>query len=515
MPHLTARPFLAARRRRGGGRHARAGFACGLALVAAIDGTPLAAPATLTEHMQIGCSQQPTDTLECRYRMLDDGELVSATAEYDGVVVDGAIGEPYPQDGDITAIMILVDTSDPARQPVIDRIAIQVAQLLDAAAPHHRFALASFDTDLYLLAGMGTPRSDIARALTGLRATGKTTELYRNVREAVRLLGRGPGSRRVLLILSDGLAEDYAYHHDDVVALAGDENVLIHSIGYPRSVARSVALQTLRRLSDETGGIYVQADHLDFSIPDGVFRRMLRASDSGGMLRFDLAPLVEAGAVGTVDVPLALQTETQSFIVLAPVHLGSATTPTDIPATAAPPAVAPMRAPPPRPTPPAEVPRGLGWPWLAALYALLLLILAAVILVGLRVRRAARLQAPAGAQARKPLAYVIMDDGTDTRHVIDKTPWRIGRGRNNDLVIADHSVSRLHAEIRSNDEGQLLLKDLESLNGVFVNDNRVDTIQLREGDDVDIGDIRMRFTLHDESYASEEPTVLVRTRAPD
>ena len=60
----------------------------------------------------------------------------------------------------------------------------------------------------------------------------------------------------------------------------------------------------------------------------------------------------------------------------------------------------------------------------------------------------------------------------------------------------------------------LLLTDLESLNGVFVNDNRVESIRLREGDSVDIGDVRMLFTLHDEVYASQEETALVRTRTP-
>ena len=70
----------------------------------------------------------------------------------------------------------------------------------------------------------------------------------------MRLLARTAAARKGLVIMSDGLAEDYAYHHDDVISLARAERVIIHSVGYPRSVAKSVALQTVRRLSDETGG---------------------------------------------------------------------------------------------------------------------------------------------------------------------------------------------------------------------------------------------------------------------
>ncbi|MGR8921368.1 MAG: vWA domain-containing protein, partial [Gammaproteobacteria bacterium] len=333
--------------------------------------------ATLTEHIEIACSQAPATVLRCDYRLPDGGALRSAVAEHAGKVIAGDDVAPYPQPGDTTAVLILVDTSDPARQPVIDRIKQQVATFAAAAGPHHALALASFDTDLHLLAEPGTSAAEITRAARSLEATGRTTELYRNVRDAVRLLGRARHSRRTLVILSDGLAEDYAYHHEDVVELALELGVTIHSIGYPRSVAQSVALQTIRRLSDETGGMYVQAAHLDYSIPDGVFARMLAASDSGGTLEFDLDALIDAGATGALDLSLAFQTERQSFIVLAPVRLPK----TAAPASAAEPPAAPLPAPlapalgtRPRIAPPADRAPAL-WPWFAVLTVLTLLVL--------------------------------------------------------------------------------------------------------------------------------------------
>ena len=479
--------------------------------------------ATLTEHMEIVCAQEPVELLRCNYRLRDGGNLSSSVAEFAGHVVAGKDVSPYPEPGDTTAVMILVDTSDPARQPAIERVIAHIDILLAKAKSHHRFGLATFDTDLYLLADVGTSRADLQSAAATLQAKGATTELYRNVREAVRLLGRVSGTRKALVIMSDGLAEDYAYHHEDVVRLARDLNVIIHSIGYPRSVAQSVALQTVRRLSDETGGIYVQANHVDYSIPDGVLARTLNATDSGGAVEFDLNRLIMAGVGGAVDLSLGFQNADQSFIVLAPVRLpgdnsqvpaeSGANTPTDGTTTTltveAPAAFAPA----PR-RPAAIVPEQPVWPWFAALILLMLIILAVILVAFRRVRRSLAEAPKRPDNAAKPLAYLVMNDDRETRHVIDKTPWRIGRGRNNDLTIADHSVSRLHAEVRSNEEGQLLLSDLESLNGVFVNDNRIDSIQLREGDSVDIGDVGMHFTLHDESYATEDPTVLVRTRTP-
>ena len=231
--------------------------ACGPATLIFLILAPAAYAATVTEHMEISCVQDPVALLSCDYRLVEGGELISIKAEANDQVLDGTIGTSFLNSGDETAILIVVDTSDPARSPVIERITEQIPGLIDAADPHHHIGLASFDTDLFLLADVGTDSVDLLRAIDGLKAKGRTTELYRNVLEAIRLIAKTGAKRKVIVILSDGLAEDYAYHHADVVDLAKVHDVTIHSIGYPRSVAQSIALQTIRRLSDESGGIYV------------------------------------------------------------------------------------------------------------------------------------------------------------------------------------------------------------------------------------------------------------------
>lgn len=476
--------------------------------------------ATLTAHMDLACQQTAPSTLHCAYRLRDDDTLASGVAEFDGTAVAGRTLQPYPQPGDTTAVMIVVDTSDPARQAVIEKTVHHIEDLLSAVRAHHRLGLASFDSDLVVRAPLGSSADDIRAGAGMLAAKGQTTELYRNVGEAVRLLAADAAARKVLVLMSDGLAEDYAYHHQDVVAAARAAQVVIHTIGFPRSVARSVALQTLRRLADETGGLYAQANLVDNTLPDGLFERLFAAADSGGEIEFDLAALVAAGAHGPVDVSLAFQTGDQNFVVLAPVilpaGLAAPTAPgTDDTARVAlahtppervPPAAAKAAAPPP------AGPASAATPWLslfAILFGLALATLAAVVW-----RRRHGAAAPSGAAPNKPLAYIVLSDRSATRYPLDTMPWRIGRGHNNDLVLSDHSVSRLHAEIRTNDSGQLVLNDLESLNGVFVNDNRIASTQLSEGDTIDIGDVRMRFTRQDERYADQDATVIVRTRTP-
>ena len=74
------------------------------------------------------------------------------------------------------------------------------------------------------------------------------------------------------------------------------------------------------------------------------------------------------------------------------------------------------------------------------------------------------------------------------------TPWRIGRGKDNELVLRDNSVSRHHAEIVRDDGGRFAIKDLDSLNGVFVDNKKVQWTSLSDGAQIDIGDLRLTFS---------------------
>ena len=64
---------------------------------------------------------------------------------------------------------------------------------------------------------------------------------------------------------------------------------------------------------------------------------------------------------------------------------------------------------------------------------------------------------------------------------------RIGRMRENDIVISNASVSRFHAVLRR-ENGQVILEDSGSENGCYVNGTRVaGSIALEVGDEIAIG----------------------------
>jgi len=58
--------------------------------------------------------------------------------------------------------------------------------------------------------------------------------------------------------------------------------------------------------------------------------------------------------------------------------------------------------------------------------------------------------------------------------------YSIGRSNDNDIVIRDHSVSRHHAELRIAEDGKYQLVDLESTNGVYVQGDDEEWVQVYE-----------------------------------
>jgi hypothetical protein len=69
---------------------------------------------------------------------------------------------------------------------------------------------------------------------------------------------------------------------------------------------------------------------------------------------------------------------------------------------------------------------------------------------------------------------------------------RIGRSPDCDVFLDDVTVSRNHAILVARD-GSYYIEDQGSLNGTFVNRKRIDTAQLEDGDELQIGKYRLTF----------------------
>ncbi|MCB0194948.1 MAG: PD40 domain-containing protein [Anaerolineae bacterium] len=76
-----------------------------------------------------------------------------------------------------------------------------------------------------------------------------------------------------------------------------------------------------------------------------------------------------------------------------------------------------------------------------------------------------------------------------------KFDTKIGRERDNDIVLLDAKVSRYHAQV-SLQSGQWMLSDLDSANGTSVNGTSIASpVALQEGDRVQVGETELTFSI--------------------
>ena len=93
-----------------------------------------------------------------------------------------------------------------------------------------------------------------------------------------------------------------------------------------------------------------------------------------------------------------------------------------------------------------------------------------------------------------------LTDPTGREHPLTGETITIGRAIQNDIVITSKRVSREHARVRR--EGwRVMLEDLGSTNGTFLNDERIlAPVALHDGDRIKIGDVTLTFHDPDITY---------------
>ncbi|MGW0857783.1 FHA domain-containing protein [Streptomyces sp. NPDC002690] len=95
------------------------------------------------------------------------------------------------------------------------------------------------------------------------------------------------------------------------------------------------------------------------------------------------------------------------------------------------------------------------------------------------------------------LLVVRRGPNSGSRFLLDGDLTTAGRHPQSDIFLDDVTVSRRHVEFRRGADGSFTVGDVGSLNGTYVNRERIDSVALTNGDEVQIGKYRLVF------YASQ------------
>jgi pSer/pThr/pTyr-binding forkhead associated (FHA) protein len=98
--------------------------------------------------------------------------------------------------------------------------------------------------------------------------------------------------------------------------------------------------------------------------------------------------------------------------------------------------------------------------------------------------------------AGSALLVVQRGPGAGSRYLLDTDLSTVGRHPESDIFLDDITVSRRHVEFRR-EAATFRVHDVGSLNGTYLNGDRVDDAELQNGDEVRIGKFRLIFFASD------------------
>lgn len=104
----------------------------------------------------------------------------------------------------------------------------------------------------------------------------------------------------------------------------------------------------------------------------------------------------------------------------------------------------------------------------------------------------ARVSVPEGLTGGNALLVVQRGPNAGSRFLLDAEVTSAGRAPDSDIFLDDVTVSRRHAEFTRAAQGYLV-RDVGSLNGTYVNRERIEEVLLADGDEVQIGKYRLVF----------------------
>lgn len=456
-----------------------------------------------------------------------------------------------------TAWLIIIDSSNPARQATVTDNAKVVQEFIRNLPSRDAFAIHELALGLEEVTPFGTPLATASEKVAGIRAEGDAslgTLIHQSVREGLKLLDERSEPRKAVLLLSDGKDETpggieaITKAQNQLIAKARESKVVIHTIGYAERADELVHFGQLRELSKQTGGLHVPAALRTRALPDGALNRFLHVMQGAGRAMVDVKVLKEVSPTPDVVLEVATESGRRTRITIPAEQVTAALT---VPATVDEPEgepEGPVDETVEEPeegagegggeedlTGPTTVPNGEDgeeatetiteesgispWIWLVLGLLVVVGVIAAMKIRAQNRRReeealaaeeAARVSAERDeedrkravhaeqtrkSEATKPLAWLEMCDDKQSRTPVTISSLKIGRGRHNDLVIRNDSVSGNHCVINLTREGVWTISDLQSGNGTMVNDQSITQVNLQNGDIIELGEMRMRFLI--------------------
>ena len=371
-----------------------------------------------------------------------------------------------------TSVYFLIDTSIPMKKGFHKGIKPLLTDMARVKEPRDKWTVAYFDNDLHVVYDDEKQNSDtLENILRLIPVEGHRTELWRNTQVALKDLAQRSAERKILVLLSDGDAEDTsAYTREDVIKMANDAHIRIVSLSY----RDTIGTQNLRKISEDTQGAFWKANKVTHQLTTDFHKEMTMFMRSVGIVTLP-SSLIHPTKTGKQDLNVTFEHGGQKSLLRVTVDTQKIVVPQTKPKVKVKP-VAPVIV-----KSPTQQFFDKYKLYLAAVAVLLLLVLLYFLLRKKEepeeeeIEIPTQMNAPVVEAATKvtpaePLAYFESLDGK--KHKVYKFPSTIGKSPSNDIILEGQYISRQHATVLHK-EGHYFIADNNSANGVKVNGKKV------------------------------------------
>lgn len=390
------------------------------------------------------------------YKINSQQDINKTVLVYDGNDIDTTIIKT-PNQNLSTVVMFLVDTSVPMKKEFNKGIKASIVNIFSLKDSWDKWAIAGFADKITIFGDYN--QTNPSNALNKIVVSGQRTELYRAALEAIKSLKSQDSKRKYLFLFSDGQAEDNSYTYTEVIAKAKAAKVTIMGFGYKDSIY----LQSLRRISEETGGKLYIADKHNHQLPSHYKEDLKSILDNAFEISFNSAVL-QANTKGKVNVELKIFFENNTSVSKS-ISLKV------------------------KKLPPIIIKKKNYTPY----YILIGIVAIIVLFFIFRPKKEEEMEEEI--VVPEPIAYFQSASGA--KQYVYKTHSSIGALAENDIVIEGEYISRHHATLDLKD-GEFHLIDNNSSNKVFINYKEILNSKIKDGDIVSFGPYEVTFRIASE-----------------
>jgi hypothetical protein len=191
-------------------------------------------------------------------------EVSNVVAKLQGQSLKVIRAAPFDSSGEGVAYLFMIDISKSIKPDQFKQNKQLTKEWIDGLSPPDRMGLVTFGDGYHQLVDFTADQATLQGALAVLEPTDRETTLYLALKDAVNLSERteqGLPSRRVVIVLSDGLDEGSSVAEDEVLGLLDHSHIPVYAIGstHLRAPYRQRGLDALDRIAGASGGLFRDA----------------------------------------------------------------------------------------------------------------------------------------------------------------------------------------------------------------------------------------------------------------